>query len=332
MVERLQRWIVRWTAGISLGVMMTWLVMGQRAEALVFADSGDPVFNSAAPTGVYADSGWQYMGYFGSFLGTAIGSQYFITAQHIGVQGTTFLQSALFTGVPEVIYTVDTAANGGLGYWDVAGSDLRIFKIEESFAAYAELYTGNAVGQVAVLTGRGGVRGDAVLGGSGETRGWLHTAADGVARWGTNEITGTVGSGAGSYWVAGFDDEERTDFEAGLSVGDSGAGMFVMDGGQWKLAGINSSIDGLFDVNSVVGDGSEFSASLFDRGGFYQGSDAGGWNLVADRPADVPSRIYMSSVTANVGTIAGIIAVPEPGAGALVVMVLWGVALRRRRC
>jgi len=135
----------------GLGLLLAgWLLLGQRAEALVFADSGDVDFNTAAPTGVYADSGWQYLGYFGSFLGTAIGSQYFITAQHIGVQGTTFVQSALFTGLPEVIYTVDTAANGGVGFWDIAGSDLRIYKIEETFASYAELYQGDAVGQVGV--------------------------------------------------------------------------------------------------------------------------------------------------------------------------------------
>jgi len=117
----------------------------------------------------------------------------------------------------------------------------------------------------------------------------------------------------------------------GLSVGDSGGSLFVNDGGTWKLAGIHSSIDGLFDTNAIVGDGTEFSASLFDRGGYYQGSDETGWNLVPDLPSDQPSRIYMSSVTANAATIQGIIAVPEPSGFALVTLVIAGGLLRRRR-
>lgn len=45
---------------------------------------------------MYANSGWQYEGQFGSFLGTVIASNYFITAKHIGGSvGDTFV----FSGV-----------------------------------------------------------------------------------------------------------------------------------------------------------------------------------------------------------------------------------------
>jgi hypothetical protein len=304
---------------------------GSTAHAVLFADSGDPGLNVAAPTGAYEDSGWQYLGYYGSYLGTAIGAQYFITAQHFGTQGTTFSQDAVFTGGATVNYTVDGAANGGLGYWDIAGSDLRVYKIVETFAAFAELYTGAGVGETAVLTGRGGVRGDELVGGMAETRGWEHGEADGVARWGTNAIAGTSGSGAGTQWVAKFDGTGGTDFEAGLSSGDSGGGMFVLEGGVWKLAGVNYSIDGLFDTNGVTGDGSEFSASMTDMGGFYQGSDGAGWTLIPDGPGDQASGMYFSSVTANAAAIQAIVAMPEPGGWVLGGVAVLGFGMRRRR-
>ena len=299
------------------------------ARAVLFESTGDPGFNTTAPTGLYEDSGWQHLGYYGAFLGTAIAPQYFITAQHFGLQGGTSSQDALFIGGPTVNHTIDASANGGLGYWDIAGSDLRIFKIEGTFASYAELYLGSGIGETAVLTGRGGVRGDAVVGAG--IQGWEHTAADGVARWGTNEISGTTGSGAGTLWEAKFDGTGGTTYEAGLSSGDSGGGLFVYHEGAWKLAGVNYSIDGLFDVNNEVGDNSEFSASMTNMRGFYQGSDGGGWTLIPSGGPALPSGMYFSSVTANAAAIQSIIVVPEPS-GALLVMtaLLGGVAARRR--
>lgn len=302
------------------------------ARGVLFVDTGDPLFNTTAPGGAYADSGWQFLGYYGAYLGTAISPQHFITAQHFGTQGGLFVQDSLFTGGATVSHTIDLSANGGQGYWDIAGSDLRIYQITgSSFASFAELYLGSGVGEEVVMTGRGGQRGSEVLGPLGETRGWEHTSTGIAARWGTNELTGTAGSGVGTKWVARFDGSGGTLFEAGLSEGDSGGGMFIQDGGVWKLAGVNYSIDGLFDTNNVIGDGSEFAASLTDFGGFWVGSDATGWSLVPDLPSNQASGLYFSSVTANAAAIQSIIAVPEPTGAGLVGLVLAGVALRRRR-
>jgi hypothetical protein len=299
------------------------------ARAVLFENSGDPGFNTTAPTGLFESAGWPYLGYYGAFLGTAISPQHFITSQHFGLQGGVFSQDALFTGGATVNQTIDSTVNGGLGYWDIAGSDLRIFKIEGTFASYAELYLGSGLGETAVLTGRGGVRGDAVVGMG--VQGWQHTTPDSVARWGTNEISGAVGSGAGTLWVARFDGTGGTPFEAGLSSGDSGGGLFINQGGEWKLAGVNYSIDGLFDTNNTVGDNSEFSASMTNMRGFYQGSDSGGWSLIPTGGNALPSGMYFSSVTANVAAIQTIIAVPEPSGALLVAVALMGGGFFRRR-
>lgn len=128
------------------------------AEAILFYDTADPTHNTTVPTGIYADSGWQYEGVYGGFLGTMIAPQLFITAQHIGLQGATFISSDVFNGTAsDVTYTIDASANGGIGYWDIPGTDLRILKINEVFPNYAPLYTGSLENGSALVTmGLGG--------------------------------------------------------------------------------------------------------------------------------------------------------------------------------
>lgn len=303
------------------------------AKAVLFYDTADSGHNIAAPTGAYQDSGWQYEGYYGAYLGTMIAPQYFITAQHMGTQGNSFVSAGVFNGGVDVTYTIDTSANGGAGYWDIAGTDLRILKINEYFSSYAPLYTGALeLGLEMVTMGRGGVRGADVMV-SGTLHGWKHNAGDGIARWGSNIVSDvTTIPGLGSMLVADFDASGlgHTAEEATLSVGDSGGAVFVNDCGIWKLAGINYSVDGMFDTNSTVGDGSEFNAALFDRGGLYQGSDGQGWNFIANLPLDNPSSMYASRISTNAAAIQAIAVVPEPQS-ALLIAIAGLMAIRRRK-
>jgi len=299
-------------------------------RAIVFEATADPTHNTTAPTGTFADSGWQYEGIYGSYLGTMIAPQYFITAQHIGNQGSTFTQSSIFSGGADTTYNIDTAANGGTGYWDIAGTDLRIFKIQETFATYAPLYTGSLeTGLTMEINGRGGPRGAAVLV-SGVLHGWQDTSPDGIARWGTNTVSGIYSSAIGDLLTASFS-ASGTAEEATLSNGDSGGGVFVNDGGVWKLAGVNYSIDGMFDTNNVVGDGTDFNAALFDRGGLYQGSDSFGWTLIPNLPLDNPSSMYASRISTSAVSIMAITMVPEPQSALLVMLALSTGLLQRRR-
>jgi hypothetical protein len=299
-------------------------------RAIVFEATGDSLHNTSAPTGAFLNSGWQYEGHYGSYLGTMIAPQYFITAQHFGTQGTTFTQSSVFNGVADMTYHIDTTVNGGTGYWDIAGTDLRIFKVQEYFSTYAPLYTGSSeTGMTMEINGRGGPRGADVLVGS-VLHGWQDTTPDGVARWGSNTVSGIYTSAIGDLLTASFS-ASGTAEEATLSNGDSGGGVFVDDGGIWKLAGVNYSIDGMFDTNNVIGDGTDFNAALFDRGGLYQGSDSFGWSLLPDLPLDNPSSMYASRISTSADAIMAIAVVPEPRSALLLALgFVWALAQRRR--
>src|SRR2546426_401876 len=56
------------------------------AKGVIFYSSGDPNYNTTAPSGSLTNSGWQYEGFWGGFLGTPIAPKYFITAEHVGGQ------------------------------------------------------------------------------------------------------------------------------------------------------------------------------------------------------------------------------------------------------
>lgn len=310
--------------------LAAWILFGSQGHAIVLYDTANPLENTSAPSGSYQDSGWAWQGKYGAFLGTMIGEQYFITAQHIGVQGSgTFVSTAAFNGGGDITYTIDTSANGGTGFWNIAGTDLRVFKINENFSSWAPIYTGSAeTGTSLVTFGRGGARGAELTLGP-ELHGWLTTGSDGVARWGANQVSTIYTTGVGDLLAAEFNATAGQN-EATLSVGDSGGGLFIKVGAQWYLAGVNYAADGLFDNNNTSGDFSEFSAALFDKGGFYEGTDGTGWAFHQDTFSDKPSQFYASRISSSSSEILSIITpVPEPGG--LVLVGLSGLLWFHRR-
>src|SRR6266540_4059129 len=117
------------------------------ANAILFYSNGDPNYNTTAPGGNLADSGWQFEGIWGGFLGTPIAPKYFITARHVpgNVGDPYFFQ--------------------GVAYWVTAvhedpDSDLRICRICGAFPVSAPLYTNtNEVANSLLVIGRGTQRG-----------------------------------------------------------------------------------------------------------------------------------------------------------------------------
>jgi hypothetical protein len=123
------------------------LLCAASAHAVIFQSTADPAFNTTSPTGALANSGWELQGAWGDFLGTPVAPQYFLAAQHVGGYiGQVFT----FRGVEYITTAV----------FDDPYSDLRLWKVDNTFPAYAQLYTGNnELGRDMVVFGRGTRRG-----------------------------------------------------------------------------------------------------------------------------------------------------------------------------
>src|SRR5688572_32232114 len=101
------------------------------ARAVIFNSTGDPTFNTAAPAGTLANSGWQYQIDFGAYLATAVGPNHIITAAHQGGgPGTPFT----YNGVNYVtVAFADGDPSKDFG-------DLRLLRVDKPILSYAPLY------------------------------------------------------------------------------------------------------------------------------------------------------------------------------------------------
>ncbi len=310
-----------------LAAIMSILAVPAISFAVIVIDAGGfPSRNLSAPSGLLTDSGWQYQGNWGAFLGTPISPDCFITAAHINpdnpaapdrpdaVLGNDFI----FGGLPYKTISYDTAPN----------ADLRIWHIQGTFPTYAPLYTGSAeVGQNAVIFGRGvPASSNITVGANLKGWGWTTSSYDGLRNWGTNTVVDAITDPSlGRFLVTLFDPVIGQN-EGQLAFGDSGGGVFINDGGTWKLAGLNYSVDGPYKY--ALTDTSSFQAALFDQSGLYVETGPGTFGPAPDRP----SASYLTSISGNLDWIGTIVpsAVPEPATAA----VLAGSALfllRRQR-
>jgi hypothetical protein len=264
-----------------------------QTHAVILFRSGDPAENTTAPGRSLTDSGWQYQGQFGSFLGTPIAPQFFLTATHIGGA----VGSAItFQGVN---YTVTRK-------FADPKSDLSIWQVTGTFPFFAPLYTkSEEIGHQLVAIGRGTQRGSAIFV-EGNLRGWNWGNADGVQRWGENVVSGIVFFGVDNDALAATFDADELPNESHLSSGDSGGALFLNDGAVWKLAGIHYDVDPPFYLDAA-GNGA-FIAALFDARGFYvsDGQSPPTYTLV-EGPDPVPSRFYSTRVSSKLDWIYSVI-------------------------
>lgn len=285
--------------------------------------------NTRPPHASLVNSGWQWQGQFGGFLGTPIARNYFITSGHIG---GSLGQSFEFQGTN---YTTTA-------YFDDPATDLRIWKVDGQFPTWAPLFKHDTeVGRSCVIFGRGTQRGDEIIV-NGQLKGWQWGPQDGVQSWGRNSIVGVVDGGPerGDMLYFNFD-RVGNSHEGFLSAGDSGGGLFVRQGTVWKLAGINTSVDGPYSY--LPGD-TTFNAAIFDKGGLAVPGINNG-NPIPDGFMDVPAAAYATRISTNLDWINGVLSgkvqpggaadtkggIPEP-TGALITLIgLGALVLRRRR-
>jgi hypothetical protein len=272
------------------------------AHAILFYATGDTNYNTTPPTGVLTNSGWQFQGRWGNFLGTPIGPRHFITAKHLG--GFKVGDPFWFAGI-----RFDTTAA-----FPDPQSDLQIWRVCGPLPRFAPLHSDtNEVGQALVVFGRGTQRGGPVTtsGASGtKTNGWQWGARDYVTRWGSNAVSAIFQDPTmGEMLQAEFNANAGPD-ECHLSTGDSGGAVFIQKGGTWELAGINYSVDGPY---STTNSGTGFNAALFDQGGLYV-QDGTNWVWTPDRPREQPGTFYASRISSHLAWINGILAQPIPDA------------------
>ncbi len=258
------------------------------AHALVYISTGDSTFNTTAPGGTRANSGWQWQGSWGGFLGTPIGPHHFITAAHVG-------------GSTNQMFQLNGVNYQPLETFDDPETDLKIWRISGTFPSYAAVYQAtNELGKTLVVFGRGAGRGmDVSVTNSGtvKVQGWQWGANEGRLRWGANVVSSirAGGTGIGSLLRATFDAAGGT-YEAHMAGGDSGGAVFIQESGTWKLAGINFAVDGRFNHTDS---GAGFDGALFDSGGLFVGSQAY-WHFTTNQSTDIPSGFYATRISQRI--------------------------------
>jgi hypothetical protein len=254
------------------------------APGVILLGTGDPNVNTGPPTRDLANSGWQYEGFFGAYLGTPIAPQFFITAKHVNGAGT----SILFANVSHDLVE---------GFNDPY-SDLTIWRVTGTFPTFAPLYSGaDETGQRLVVIGRGTQRGEEVIK-NGVVHGWDWGTSDSVRRWGENVVTSIVRGGPANDYVYATFDPTGPVAEAHLSSGDSGGAVYIREAGTWKLAGINYAVDGPYYFNDNGSGG--FDGALFDTRDFYYQDSANPVHYtLIDGPTPVPSGFYSTRISSK---------------------------------
>ena len=313
---------------------------------------GNPASLPSSIDSFYANAGENLYGTMNnSFLGWPIGPRSFLGARHvaIGAGGTLSFDNTTYTVASRQDLTANFLDQFNQPF--VGTSDISLYTIQAadpSFPRFAPLLTPTdtlAAGSPVIVYGKGTDRGTPITATStgGPVRGWYAGNGDGQVSWGSNRISveGPVrlGSQALTTYVIGigFDgvgSSNTTPYEGALTGGDSSGAVFARTStGQWKLAAINSAVDG--PVGYTSDPNIPLSVS-FDVSGLYA-SVIDGVVQTPSGPGLLP--LMASGRTTSLSTLVAfpqyydvlVNAVPEPATMMLVVGAAGVMLMRKRR-
>jgi len=250
------------------------------AALAVLPASGSIIFD--VPSGITTppadDRGWQDTGSWQVGGGVAVASDYFLTAQHLGggVGGSFILNGISYPTV---------------ALHDIEGTDLRLMQIAGTFPGYAPLYhdtPGSEKGQVVSLVGFGDYAQGAPVVTNGIQNGWSWGQAAGK-NLAMNTVADVVTVDGAQHLAVNFNPLANQS-EGIYAPGDSGGGMFLFSGGQWRLAGIAHAITPFYQGQ---GDANPLQAAIYNPAGLYVQDDEGN-----DVPATGPQQGFATEVAA----------------------------------
>ncbi len=244
----------------SITIACVCITICSDASAIVTFGTQD---NSIPPTDPAMRSVWDRVARVSGFTATPIAPDTFVIAKHIGAGvNSTITDSA---GVSHrVIQAIDAPES----------LDIRVLKTATPTARFASIFDQSLIdiGQYpGFVVGRGTRRGAEVRVNNepaGALRGWEWGASDSVMRWAAPQRVSIYPTSPGDAAI-NFAFDATSPYSGQATGGDSSGPMFVMQGGQYKLAGVISTLGGIGNV-SYTAAGPEFRASIFAAGGLYQ--------------------------------------------------------------
>jgi hypothetical protein len=311
------------------GVLAALLLAAAPARAVIVIGNGDGSGRNPVPD---PNNLSQFEGLYAQFTATAIAPSYAIVAKHTG----TAIPVVEFNGTFYHIAQEISSPNSDLKILRIDGSSTSTGTIIDPNAripTFAPLYTaGNELADSNLtIFGRGVGKGAVVPG-----QGWQwSTTTDGLLSWGTNNVAAVLLNqfDTSTHPPTPLGDLIQFNFtNTGNNVGtlaqnDSGGGVFILDHGTWKLAGVNFGVDGPYFVKNPDGSfsmafpSSAGFAALYDTTGFYLQNDTGGFDPATGPQGSYATRIASTSNLAFISAVTGI-AVPEPSS-----LILLGLGL-----
>ena len=284
--------------GLGFGLASILTLTAPSAHAVILGGV-DGTANTTAPAD---DPGWDRVGLVNGSSAVYLGNDFVLSAKHVDA-GNLLLNGTSYTLDPTYTPQYLETAPGQF-------ADLVIFRvINGPTMNFMPIYSGSGeAGSTATLIGIGADRGTEV-----PNQGWLWDTNH-TMRWGQNIVDGSATVNQGSFFYQALvTDFDRVGLggsglanEATGAFGDSGGGLFIKQGGVWKLAGI---------MAGVTQDGRSF----YDNN--------------TSLPGDQPDQMGSVRLSAYSNWILSTI--PEPStvaSGAIGLAGLVVAILRRRRC